>query len=77
MLYHDYRLGYQWWLSPLNEMERGIRLRKGNSHLRLTQILLPSRKNSEFDISQQLTAYFIMTGTERLAGLLLIECFRF
>ena len=77
MLYHDRRLGYQRWLSPLNEMEIGIRLRKGNRHLRLTQILLPSRKNSEFDISQQLTAYFIMTGTERLAGLLLIECFRF
>ena len=45
----------------------------------MTQIPLPSRKNSQFDISQQLTAYFIMTGTEfeRLGGLLLIECFRF
>ena len=58
-------------------MEIGIRLQKGNRHLRLTQIPLPSRKKSHFDISQQLAAYFITTGTERLEGLLLIECFRF
>ena len=53
-------------------MERGINLRKGNRNLRLTQIPLPSRKKSQFDISQQLTAYFIMTGTERLEGLKLL-----
>ena len=58
-------------------MEIGIRLRKGNSHLRMTKIPLPSRKKSQFDILQQLTAYFIMTGAERLEGLLLMENFRF
>ena len=58
-------------------MEIGIRLQKGNSHLRLTQIPLPSCKKSHFDISQQLAAYFITTDTERLEGLLLIENFRF
>ena len=41
------------------------------------RFLYPVRKKSQFDISQQLTEYFIMTGTERLEGLLLIECFRF
>ena len=61
----------------VKRMEIGFRLRKGNKHLRLTQIPLSSRKKSQFDISQQLTEYFIMTGTERLEGLLLIECFRF
>ena len=47
------------------------------SDTRQTQIPLLSRKKSQFDISQQLTAYFIMTGTEKLEGLKLIECFRF